>query len=235
MNSTYILTSDGELYHYGVKGMKWGVRRYQNEDGSLTPRGKKRFAKEYDKRSKLTMRKLSKQGNRMYMNAYNKAADDMNRGGIEKFNVEQRRKYGDNYAERDNYINDYNAMFTNRVAKYFDISLNNFYKNDKNFQKCEQLVDKYKMDKWHDLAKKNTEVIKDLRRAIENNDHDSLKTAASSRKKTATDNLKKQLSSGGKDLDAPYAQEIAPGVHANWPTKRAYLEAEIKRIEQDDD
>lgn len=31
-----------ELYHYGVKGMKWGVRRYQNEDGSLTSLGKKR-------------------------------------------------------------------------------------------------------------------------------------------------------------------------------------------------
>lgn len=31
-----------ELYHYGVKGMKWGVRRYQNEDGSYTSLGKKR-------------------------------------------------------------------------------------------------------------------------------------------------------------------------------------------------
>lgn len=32
-----------ELYHYGVKGMKWGVRRYRNKDGSLTPAGKKRY------------------------------------------------------------------------------------------------------------------------------------------------------------------------------------------------
>ena len=36
-----------ELYHYGVKGMKWGVRRYQNADGSLTSAGKKKARKEY--------------------------------------------------------------------------------------------------------------------------------------------------------------------------------------------
>lgn len=37
------LIGSEELYHYGIKGQKWGRRRYQNEDGSLTPAGKERY------------------------------------------------------------------------------------------------------------------------------------------------------------------------------------------------
>lgn len=36
-----------ELYHYGKKGMKWGIRRYQNKDGTLTELGKKRMYREH--------------------------------------------------------------------------------------------------------------------------------------------------------------------------------------------
>ena len=40
-----------ELYHWGIKGMKWGVRRYQNKDGTLTPAGKRRYADDPKARS----------------------------------------------------------------------------------------------------------------------------------------------------------------------------------------
>lgn len=50
------LQYETELYHHGVKGQKWGVRRYQNADGSYTAAGRKRYAKqltrEFNKASK---------------------------------------------------------------------------------------------------------------------------------------------------------------------------------------
>ena len=41
-----------DLRHHGIKGMKWGVRRYQNKDGSLTPAGKKRYDESGEKKEK---------------------------------------------------------------------------------------------------------------------------------------------------------------------------------------
>lgn len=49
MGNEYILTEDGELYHSGIKGMRWGIRRYQNKDGSLTAAGRKRYNAENEK------------------------------------------------------------------------------------------------------------------------------------------------------------------------------------------
>ena len=49
--------TNNELYHFGVKGMQWGVRRYQNKDGTLTKAGKKKMAKLDKEYSKLTGQK----------------------------------------------------------------------------------------------------------------------------------------------------------------------------------
>ena len=60
MDNNYVM-------HFGIKGMRWGVRRYQNKDGSLTPAGKKRYKSEEErteaiKEARSTNRNKNPQG-----------------------------------------------------------------------------------------------------------------------------------------------------------------------------
>lgn len=65
----YVIVN-GELYHHGVKGMKWGKRRWQNSDGSLTPAGQRRYNSAGDVK---TTKAAYKQANREYSKSFNKA------------------------------------------------------------------------------------------------------------------------------------------------------------------
>ena len=60
------------IKHHGIKGQKWGVRRYQNKDGSLTPAGNKRYGSKEN---------FNKQYPEDVKKAFNKAKSGMNKAG----------------------------------------------------------------------------------------------------------------------------------------------------------
>lgn len=69
---------NNELYHYGVKGMRWGIRRYQNKDGSLTPAGEKRLADYKSKESDRVTRKYQVEKLSIKMNKLEREFEEKN-------------------------------------------------------------------------------------------------------------------------------------------------------------
>ena len=85
-----------ELYHHGIKGMKWGVRRFQRKDGSLTSAGKKRYLDDPSvTSSKAKMdaaRKKQRAANADYTNASNKASFVPTKSNMQEANKAYARK-----------------------------------------------------------------------------------------------------------------------------------------------
>ena len=91
------MNNANELYHFGIKGQKWGVRRYQNEDGSLTPAGKKHYGNMSDDKLQKSLYKQVKKAranqsdwsNQWNVNntigKYSKAVEDRYRKDAKKF------------------------------------------------------------------------------------------------------------------------------------------------------
>ena len=76
------------LRHFGIKGQKWGRRRYQNKDGSLTPEGKIRYSEDYVSSREIRSKPVSQMTNKELENA------------IKRMNLE--RQYRDlSRSERD--------------------------------------------------------------------------------------------------------------------------------------
>ena len=131
MANNYILVSNGrfisedELYHWGVKGMKWGVRRYQNEDGSLTSAGRSRYSTVAD--AKEAYRKAKKTSADKYSTAT---------GGIYgRFTVtrNQRKDYSKD-------VQAYNNSLAQRTGAKYDYKIAKAHQKGKNNKVAELRV-----------------------------------------------------------------------------------------------
>ena len=100
-----------ELYHFGVKGMKWGVRRYQNKDGSLTTAGKKRISKD----------------SKIYKNKYKKTAD-----AVKDYYDDLRKQNSYKNQQTGNQIQIYNYKKREKAQQYMN-DLNLYGKKLKDF------------------------------------------------------------------------------------------------------
>lgn len=156
-----------ELAHSGVLGMRWGKHKRETSDGTLTDSGKKKVSAEYKKRSIAGDKELAKNYQDMYVDSYNKAANKMNNGGIEKFNASQQKKYGKNYTERDGYMDDYEKVVGKELSKFMNKSLLDLRESNPNYKKADALVQKYNMTKWDELAKANQDGVGFLKSQLE--------------------------------------------------------------------
>lgn len=99
------------LMHYGVKGMKWGVRRYTNADGTLTPRAKKKIAKA----EKYLGRKLQSD------DGFSKDGSDITRKGLKNVKQwdEQEKRYKEVKKKGDpaySYVRGHDLTYHNALS-----------------------------------------------------------------------------------------------------------------------
>lgn len=150
-----------EIYHHGILGQKWGVRRYQNPDGSLTPEGEKRYGKKLDKLSKKVRADISKNRVDMYVDAHNRTVKELHDNDFfNKFNDKWHEEFKKNGHMDKNgkldyrsetygrYTEDYENIFDSLYERNLAKVEKEFYQNNKNYQAAYEFYKKYPVKKF---------------------------------------------------------------------------------------
>ena len=108
-----------ELKHHGIPGMKWGVRRYQNKDGTLTPAGKRREAS-LDRKMAKQAHKYNQLKSKKLTNKENQQEDIHKKKNTNKMTDDELRQKASRLELENRYLNavkNYNNLNPKQVSK----------------------------------------------------------------------------------------------------------------------
>lgn len=169
----YYVNNEEFLAHHGILGQKWGVRRFQNEDGSLTEAGKKRYSKYLYSEMKKNEGKLNRSDYGRYIK--DKISGDKRVKDYVSKNAEGYKKLFNEWADLEDKIDAkresddvYKRAYEKAIknggdpkAKYFDEYVFELMGSDKEIAKLESQSDEA-WNKINEYSKRSKPLVEDI-------------------------------------------------------------------------